>query len=512
MMSGKSDYRMPQTVLVIEDDVSIQAIVRDNLIQLGIPEIDAYERGDEGWAAALGKSYEFIILDWKIPGISGSILLNRFRQHSYYEKIPILVVSGFINRKDFSLVEELMMTEKMEKPFRGKMLVRGLKELMEKYYWYKEQELVIKKCYQQSANEDEKIYLATLELIKKSPHPTLTTAISCRLLATKKKSIADRLMKKVMATNRSTVFLTNELGNLLFLNHKFEEAFECFTRCQKRSPENIMRLCNLGEIGLRQINTGRSEHFFQEALAIDGANEIAMAGLEISKNIDEFRIFNGDSENTSSSFAGLLNNVGIFLVRNQQFHRGMKHYENSLKFIRDGDFKAKLAFNLGLGYLRWEKPKEALVWFRNAISFSPHFKKPVSYIEKIEKYLSQHSAQNSKITTDHTDPTFDDNDLKKDLIRPGKDITKVIAVSKDCINSDENPRDRLIRSCAEVEELLNELGKLGYHEDSQISQMINLLDKFGDETFRFGVQLAIREKKPVTAHLFQTLERLRRNF
>jgi DNA-binding response OmpR family regulator len=77
-------------VLVIEDDVSLQLLLTDVLESAGYPVLSC-STGDEGLTAALADDPRLVILDLGLPGMDGSLVLQRIRSMS---SVPVVVLSG----------------------------------------------------------------------------------------------------------------------------------------------------------------------------------------------------------------------------------------------------------------------------------------------------------------------------------------------------------------------------------------------------------------------------------
>ena len=81
-------------VLIIDDDESIGELVRDYLKGWSCDQIDAVTDGNAAWDLLQAAAYDLIVLDWRLPGVSGMALFNRLRTLPIYDKTPVLVSSG----------------------------------------------------------------------------------------------------------------------------------------------------------------------------------------------------------------------------------------------------------------------------------------------------------------------------------------------------------------------------------------------------------------------------------
>ena len=93
------DYKLPpMDVLVVDDDEVLLDTAQDTLRELGVTPYIA-QTGEKAIELVTqmknnGKNYNIIILDWKMPGLSGLKITKRIRE-LVGEKIPILLVSSY---------------------------------------------------------------------------------------------------------------------------------------------------------------------------------------------------------------------------------------------------------------------------------------------------------------------------------------------------------------------------------------------------------------------------------
>lgn len=112
------------TILVIEDEPGIA-----NFLKQGLEEeaysVDIEENGSEGLYRALSGSYDLLLLDWMVPGLSGIEICRQFRKK--FPDTPII----FLTAKD--TVEETIFglqagaNDYLKKPFNFDELVERIK-------------------------------------------------------------------------------------------------------------------------------------------------------------------------------------------------------------------------------------------------------------------------------------------------------------------------------------------------------------------------------------------------
>ncbi len=101
-------------ILIIEDEKKMQAGLRDNLEIEGYA-VDCASDGKSGLDLLLKKSYDCVILDVMLPGISGFDLLRRGREQGV--RTPVIMLTARGEEVDKVLGLELGADDYITKPF-----------------------------------------------------------------------------------------------------------------------------------------------------------------------------------------------------------------------------------------------------------------------------------------------------------------------------------------------------------------------------------------------------------
>ena len=109
MINLNKEYK----ILIIEDDQEISKLLSVILKKSGIIAIPAYS-GTEGLLQLQNNTYDLIILDLMLPGISGEEFITQIRKES---TIPIIVISAKINIEDKVEVLKMGADDYITKPF-----------------------------------------------------------------------------------------------------------------------------------------------------------------------------------------------------------------------------------------------------------------------------------------------------------------------------------------------------------------------------------------------------------
>ena len=435
-------------IFILEDDTSLAGMIMNDFRIQGFTKLTHAPDGEKAWEILEKEKFDFILMDWKVPNLSSLAIFNRLKQHRHYKKVPILVMSGFLNTKDFSILSEYHNTSNIEKPFVIKFLLSKMHILKKEANWYLKQEAKVKKLLKELDVKDYLFEKSVYTLLSGSPNPLPISICLGKALREKKEyEYAKKILHSALRYGENAVILS-ELGKIYLLEGNLTKAKQFLEQAHQKSPDNLERLCSLGNVYLENLELYKAEETFSKALEIDGESHLAQSGKVLTNNIEKWL---AGAVSVPETYAGILNSVGIAMVRSGQFTEGIEHYTSALLHVQQHEIKAKLGFNLGLAYMRWKKPKSALKWFKRSKFFNPSYIKVNHYIEKIEKYLndlqSQNLPQSSKEKSfDELDEDieFEISDFDENLGEGHNDVDiqhfddSVLKLDKDIINGEGN--------------------------------------------------------------------------
>ena len=89
-------------VLLVDDQLSMRALARTALQQIGITNIDDASDGEEAFRALVQKPVHLVISDFNMPKLDGLGLLRAIRSHEPIRGIAFIMLTG---RADKELVQ-----------------------------------------------------------------------------------------------------------------------------------------------------------------------------------------------------------------------------------------------------------------------------------------------------------------------------------------------------------------------------------------------------------------------
>jgi len=112
----------PKTILLIDDDEEEQFIFTAALNECCKGVTLIYEKSANSALARMANDDvnavpDMVILDWRMPKVSGKEVLTRIRKLSHYTQVPITIFTGILDPIHYEEAKELGATFFLVKPF-----------------------------------------------------------------------------------------------------------------------------------------------------------------------------------------------------------------------------------------------------------------------------------------------------------------------------------------------------------------------------------------------------------
>ena len=118
-------------ILVVDDDVAINELIKVNLELMGYEVIQAYD-GIEGFALAKQELPNAMILDCMMPDVDGFTVAQRIRQNEETKDIPILMLTALSQLKDKVTGFNIGVDDYLCKPFEMEELKVRLRAILKR--------------------------------------------------------------------------------------------------------------------------------------------------------------------------------------------------------------------------------------------------------------------------------------------------------------------------------------------------------------------------------------------
>lgn len=113
--------------LIIEDDLDVVKLLQEEILELGYV-LEVSVDGQIGLEKALSNKYEFILLDLRLPNLSGLEVCKKIREQD--SETPIIVISSKTDEVSTVVLLEVGADDYIAKPFRVEELKARIKAVL----------------------------------------------------------------------------------------------------------------------------------------------------------------------------------------------------------------------------------------------------------------------------------------------------------------------------------------------------------------------------------------------
>ncbi len=122
------------TVLVVEDNLPMLDVVKSLLLTFGVGTVLGAKNGEEGFDLTKKHNPDMIIADWMMRPMDGISFTRRVRNDpsSPNAFVPIILMTGFSEKRRVIQARDAGVTEFLVKPFNAKDLYRRIAQIIER--------------------------------------------------------------------------------------------------------------------------------------------------------------------------------------------------------------------------------------------------------------------------------------------------------------------------------------------------------------------------------------------
>ena len=363
---------------VIDSDDAVTHEVATIMNELGVPQTDIYNNGNEAFTAISESSEkpDVIIMEWKIPGLTGPMLLQRLR-HAGLTEATVVILSSLINKKEAPILREMTVSQISEKPLKRDKLV---KSLITAVYEAKAPttltnlEAKIKK--ELAANNPDKAE-KTLDKFTSEFGPLPIHWRSKAIVAHIGYSRGQfnnviKLVYDAIKEGGDTIDLMNLMGKTFMQVGNFADALKAFEKAQQSSSLNIERLCKIAECHSEMGDQVKANKTLAKAKSLDPH------GNKTKETESNILISTGDSAtakqimsslNSINNVISFMNNRAVAFSRSGNVEASIDLYRKAIKAIPDSraEWKPIIYYNLALAYVKNGELDEAAIPLEKAI-------------------------------------------------------------------------------------------------------------------------------------------------
>ena len=357
-----------KSAVIVDSDASVLKSLGDLLKRLGTETVMTFQDGDSAWKwLDTNPEPGLVLMEWRIPKVSGPLLVQRIRGKGYLS-VPVIVLSSLIKPEDMPLIREMSVTNVVSKPLNQEQLVPTLIWTMQQDRMPTEHQTLERKISNLLAlgktAEAEPLRIQFLS----DPHVPLAKKRQIEAkyaFGAGNYALARDAGIEALKLAGDSMIVLNILGKSFMFLRNHEAALKCFKKAQELSPQNVERLCQIAEVETELGNTETATTTIEHARAIDpDSKTVQEAEVKIA-------IANGDTDaaqqimgqlESLSNLIGYMNNKAVASSKCGFAQEAVELYRKTVTSIPPDrpEVAAVVLYNLALGLVRSGDLEEAI--------------------------------------------------------------------------------------------------------------------------------------------------------
>lgn len=345
--------------------------------------------------ALTAKPDSLLFVDWNLGGEVAVPILKAGRGEDKLNMRPILLLMPNVTSDSVATAMEYSVT----KVFAGQLTAPSLKEKVEQVRKTQETDRVIirqlKKLAEARKVGDKKL-ASEIVTVLHGQYPSdlrITVEYAEGLIETENWIQAEVLLHPLW--NREPPYLRalSAYSRCLLKKGSSGDAESVLKKAKLINPNDIDRLIELGDVLLMNGKVDEAQQNFSEAMQQDKTNKNAKFGkAKCSLVQDDVNNALHLIQEVASprELASIFNTAAVMAAREKKFEHAVKLYETAAGLVSTSPWlQARLAFNQGLSFIKWDKPADALKQFELAAKADPTFRKATRTIAILRRDLGQ---------------------------------------------------------------------------------------------------------------------------
>lgn len=349
-----------KSVVIVDSDDAVRRTIEDILRDLGVESVEAYSDGESAWSKMKeGEEPSLIVQEWRIPKVSGPVLVQRVRAKGFLS-VPIVVASSLIKPEDTPFVREMSVASVQQKPFNRQEFLQTVASTIQEDRTptdMRSMERQFRKAVALRKMEEAEKLRATFKSKPNIPQGRKDQMDAEFAFARGSFEEARDFAMSALKTTKEAIFPLNLLGKVFVKLGDFEAALRCYEKAHAMAPQNLERLCAMAEAELAAGDVKASEKTVESATDIDpdavAVQEATAKVATATGDVKKARKLLANLE-SMDNFISFMNNRAVTLTRMGQFEEGKKLYLQAIESLPEKRKResAILHYNLGLACAR----------------------------------------------------------------------------------------------------------------------------------------------------------------
>jgi len=350
-----------ETCVLVDSDSSVLNGIKDLLQSAGVPRVETFDNGTSAWEwLSSHDEPDLILQEWRIPGLSGPMLLQRVRQHGFCRTL-VNIVSSVIKPNEVHLLREMGVDDVIAKPFARNEFFKSIIWTIQQNVSPTERTSLERKIGRLlrfgQIHEAERLKSAFLADNRIATAPKRLMEAEFAFHYGRYREARDLGIESLKLAG-DTLRLLNLVGKCLIKLGDHAAALKFFEKAHSLSPLNIEHLCNLA---VCHFDTGNNKAALD---TIGKAKQLDVKNALVGHTECQLAILTGETKRAKElmgqlpslgKIVGYMNNRAVALSRCGRYDDGIKLYMQTMESLPGdwGDTHDIVAYNLGLAYTRY---------------------------------------------------------------------------------------------------------------------------------------------------------------
>ncbi|WP_183142189.1 chemotaxis response regulator CheY [Pseudomonas cichorii] len=119
-------------ILIVDDFSTMRRIIKNLLRDLGFTNTSEADDGITALPMLQSGSFDFLVTDWNMPGMSGIDLLRQVRLDDRLKSLPVLMVTAEAKREQIIEAAQAGVNGYVVKPFTAQVLQEKIEKIFER--------------------------------------------------------------------------------------------------------------------------------------------------------------------------------------------------------------------------------------------------------------------------------------------------------------------------------------------------------------------------------------------
>ena len=119
-------------ILIVDDFSTMRRIIKNLLRDLGFTNTAEADDGTSALPMLQSGSFDFLVTDWNMPGMTGIDLLKAVRTDPALAQLPVLMVTAEAKREQIIMAAQAGVNGYIVKPFNGPTLKEKIEKIFER--------------------------------------------------------------------------------------------------------------------------------------------------------------------------------------------------------------------------------------------------------------------------------------------------------------------------------------------------------------------------------------------